>query len=262
MHRLTALFLTGAALLMSSCATFTQAESNGEGPLPTIGLGSDINGDGQATGGANVRLVGSTQIDTVVMVGDSITVASEPALVDVFARLGFDNVIIRSQQSKRIANGSRSNPSGAEVASDLVAAIESGDSLLPDDAPLIAPDDDPQDHSNELWVVALGTNDIAQYSDPAERAAAINEMLNSVPAESMLVWVDTYWRDRPEGTDEFNATIVDRVGQRGNSIIAEWSVVADADGNLRDDGVHPREEGSTAFANAIAAAIVEFLQLA
>ena len=122
--------------------------------------------------------------------------------------------------------------------------------------------DDPFDHSNELWVVALGTNDIGQYPDPAERAAAVNEMLAAVPEESPLIWVDNYFRSRPEATDEMNATIDDRVGQRDNSVIARWSTVADDEGNLRNDGVHPREQGSEVFANVVGNTIIEMLQLA
>ncbi len=253
MRRLIALFAVGTALLLSSCAEPTSSATNGERPLPTIGLGSEIGTDGEISGGADVRIVGSTQIDTLVMVGDSITVASTPALEEAFARLGFDNVLIQAQESKRTANGGQSNPSGAEVAANLVNLIESAE---PREA-----DDDPADHSNELWVIALGTNDIAQYSNPAERAAAINEMLNSVPAESMLVWVDTYWEDRPDASAELNETISDRVLQRGNSVIAEWSAVAADDGNLRDDGVHPRDQGSIVFANVVGNTIIRFLQL-
>lgn len=265
-----ALTVVGAALLVSSCGGSTSSATIGDRPLPTIGLGSDIEGggvdgvggvdgrggsggDGQITGGADVRVVGSTEIDTLVMVGDSITVASEPALEAMFARLGFDDVIIQAKQSKRTASGGESNPSGATVAANLVNLIESAESD--------GQDADPSDHSNELWVVALGTNDIAQYSDPAERAGAINEMLNSVPEESMLVWVDTYWRDRSDAAAELNDTIADRVRQRGNSVIAEWSAVAANDGNLRDDGIHPRDQGSIVFADVIGNAIIQFLEL-
>jgi hypothetical protein len=58
-----------------------------------------------------------------------------------------------------------------------------------------------------------------------------------------------------------NDAISDRVLDRGNSTIARWSSVAADDGNLRDDGVHPREQGSAVFASVISATIVSFLQL-
>jgi lysophospholipase L1-like esterase len=253
MHRLIALTVAGAALLMSACAGATSSAINSEQPLPTIGLGSEIGDDGKISGGADALIFASAEIDTLVMVGDSITVASTPALEEIFARLGFDNVVIQAQSSKRTASGGQSNPSGADVAASLVNLIESTEPGQPNS--------DPSDHSNELWVVALGTNDITQYPDPAQRAGAIDEMLNSVPDESIVVWVDTYWRDRSDATAELNDTIADRVRQRGNSVIAEWSAVAADDGNLRDDGVHPREQGSIVFANVVGNTILEFLQL-
>jgi len=257
MHRLVAVIAAVVALTVSSCAGSTSTATGAEQPLPTIGLGSGIGDDGvanaSATGAADVRTVGSAEIDTLVMVGDSITVASMPALEDVFARLGFDNVIIEAQESKRTADGGQSNPSGVSVASELVDAIESGEQA--------DWDDDPADHSNELWVVALGTNDIDQYSDEADRSAAIDDMLDAVPAESTLIWVDTYIREREDGTGEINDAIIDRVGERANSVIARWSAVADDEGNLRTDGVHPRDQGSIVFADTVANTIVNVLQL-
>jgi lysophospholipase L1-like esterase len=86
-------------------------------------------------------------------------------------------------------------------------------------------------------------------------------MLQTVPEESPLIWVDTYFKDQPEGADAMNDAISNRVLDRGNSAIARWSSVAADDGNLRDDGVHPREQGSAVFAGLIAATIVNFLEL-
>ena len=255
-HSITCAVLAAVGLGMSACAGSTSSATSGDAPLPTIGLGSDVGAGGQVSGAAEVRAVGTTEIDTVIMVGDSITVASTTQLETMFEQLGFSNVLIESQVGKRTARGSGSNPSGSEVAENLVDLIHSADIDTSSD------DDDPFDHSNELWVVALGTNDIDQYSDPAERAAAVNEMLQMVPDESALIWVDTYFRDRPDGTSEINNTIRDRVSRRGSSAIATWSAVADDDGNLRTDGVHPREQGSIVFANVVGNSIIEFLQLA
>ncbi len=257
-HRFTLGLLAVSALSVSSCSGSTSSATSGDAPLPTIGLGSDIGEGGQIRGGADVRPVGTTEIDTVIMVGDSITVASTPQLETMFGQLGFGNVVIESKEGRRTALSFSSNPSGSTVAENLVNFIETAAA----DGAAPGVDDDPGDHSNELWVIALGTNDIDQYSDPAERAAAINEMIQQVPDESPLIWVDTFFRDRPEATAEINDTIRDRVSQRGNSVIASWSAVADDDGNLRTDGVHPREQGSIVFANVVGNTIVQFLQLA
>jgi lysophospholipase L1-like esterase len=239
--RLLSVCLVAAALTGAGCAGPMSSGSN-DAPAPTIGIGSELNGEVGV--GAGVRTTSSTAIDTVVMIGDSITVASAPALQAVYEQLGFDEIIIESKQGKRTALTFGSNPSGVDIASFIVNSPDRDD-----------------DHSNELWVVALGTNDINQYGDAAERAAAINEMLQTVPEESPLIWVDTYFKDQPEGADAMNDAISNRVLDRGNSTIARWSSVAADDGNLRDDGVHPREQGSAVFAGLIAATIVNFLEL-
>lgn len=178
-------------------------------------------------------------VDTVVMIGDSITVASTPALQSAFEDLGFENIVIVAQQGKRTAVSFGDNPSGAEVARSLLAGDEAAD----ESAISLG-----EDHRDELWVIALGTNDISQYSDPAERVGAVNELLSEVPRDVPLIWVDTYFRDRPEDAEEVNAMIASRLRQRGNATIAAWSDVAGDEGNLRDDGVHPRDAGTLAFA--------------
>ena len=234
-------FLVAVVLTVAGCAELTSSAGS-DAPVATIGIGSEA--DGKVDVSADVRQTSNTVIDTVVMIGDSITVASTSALQAAYEQLGFDEIIIESKVGKRTARTFGSNPSGVDIASFIVNLADRDD-----------------DHSNELWVVALGTNDINQYGDAAERAAAINEMLQTVPEESPLIWVDTYFQGQPEGADAMNDAISDRVLDRGNSTIARWSSVAADDGNLRDDGVHPREQGSTAFAGVIAATIVDFLQL-
>lgn len=233
--------LVAVALSAIGCSEFTSSGSN-DAPLPTIGIGSEPNDE--VVVDANVRPTSNSAIDTVVMIGDSITVGSTPALQEAYEQLGFDEIIIESKQGKRTALSFGSNPSGVDIASLIVSSPDRDD-----------------DHSNELWVIALGTNDINQYGGAAERAAAINEMLQTIPEESPLIWVDTYFEDQPEGADEINSAIADRVLDRGNSAIARWSSVAADDGNLRDDGVHPREQGSAVFAKVVSATIVDFLQL-
>lgn len=232
------------AALLTACATPASSADGGGAPLPTIGLGSDLSGGPVFVAGSDS--VSRTDVDSVVMIGDSITVASRGQLEQVFDELGFDTVAIEAQQSKRTASGSKDNPSGSDIAAARVSIDDSGEGL---------------DHSGELWVVALGTNDISQYSDPAERAGAIDEMLRAVPSDSPLVWVDTFYRDRPEDSAEINATIAARLDDRGNATLARWSAVAADEGNLRDDGVHPREQGSTVFAGVVGAAIVDFVDL-
>ena len=92
-RRLTAL---GVALLALAACSATSSEASDGGaqpPLPTIGLGSDI---GQLSGGADVRAIDAGAVDSIVMIGDSITVGVTPALEEQFAQLGFTDVTIHN----------------------------------------------------------------------------------------------------------------------------------------------------------------------
>lgn len=259
-----------AAVVLSVTACAGSTSSAGDEPLPTIGLGSN-DGSGQVTGGADVRSVGNSSIDTVVMIGDSITVGAKVELQEVYEALGFSTIMIQAQGGKRMAISFGDNASGVSIAEFLVGSpaesAEGGD-VDTDTAEDEADEGDaeidgasPIDHSNELWVIALGTNDINQYANPAELAGIVNEMLSIVPAESGLIWVDTFWRAEPEATAGINSIIEDRVINRGDSAVAYWSAVADDEGNLRGDGVHPRDAGSLVFASTISDTIRTFLEL-
>jgi hypothetical protein len=269
-----------AAVVLSITACAGSTSSAGDAPLPTIGLGSN-DGSAQVSGGADVRSIGNSSIDTVVMIGDSITVGSKVELQAAYEALGFSTIMIQAQGGKRMAISFGDNASGVSIAEFLVGipaesvgdvdaeadtdGAEDGDAGADIDG---AEDGDadsdgaaPIDHSNELWVIALGTNDINQYANPAELAGIVNEMLSIVPAESGLIWVDTFWRAEPEATAGINSIIEDRVINRGDSAVAYWSAVADDEGNLRTDGVHPRDAGSLVFASTISDTIRTFLEL-
>jgi lysophospholipase L1-like esterase len=162
------------------------------------------------------------------------------ALRNEFGLLGFDNVAIEAKNGKRMVVSSGDNPGGSEVAEFLTAG---GDA----------------DRTNEVWVVALGTNDIGQYAGPDEIAAAVNEMIAAVPNDAALVWVDTYFRDRPEQTELVNSIVRERVGRRGDSVVAPWTAFATQEGVLSGDGVHPTTDGADVFAFVVADTVREFL---
>ena len=183
--------------------------------------------------------VHATDIDKVMMVGDSITVGARAALEAQFDALGVDHEI-ESEKGKRMAMSAKGNPSGASVTEDMVDA-------------------DDHDPAAEVWVVALGTNDIGQYSTPDEIAAAVDEVLAEVPEDAALVWADTYIRHLPEETEQVNTIIRDRVARRGNSVIAPWSANAPAVGVVSGDGVHPTTDGSVRFATVVTATVRAFL---
>lgn len=231
--------LAGCGLLPSS---ESDAAVNDEvpPPLPTIGLGSDV-GDGLVSGGVDVRAIDTGAVDSVLMIGDSITVGAEPALRTLFESLGFSDVVIESQQGKRAAVDSGANPSGATVARFLASGRDGNP-------------------ASDLWVVALGTNDISQYPTVEDAIAAIDEVLAEIPDEAPLVWINTYFAERPDDTAEVNEAIDRAISARGNATVGNWDLVAPSDGVLRSDGVHPNENGSIVFADLVARTVADFLQ--
>ena len=231
--------LVAAALALTGClddqTVGTQTEANV--PPPAV----DVSGDPAAISGAGdtSTAAGAAGIATVVMIGDSITKGSTSRLKERFDLLGLDN-LIAAENGKRMAVSAQDNPSGAEVASFLAQNSDG-------------------DHSDEVWVVALGTNDVSQYSGPDSIAASVNEVLNEVPDDAAVVWVDIYFRDRPEDAASVNSIIRERVTRRGDSVIAPWAAFAASDGVLTGDGVHPTSEGSDVFAFVVTDTVRAFL---
>jgi len=241
-----ALALVAAALLVASGCTDNAASGTGtpgvataagaDIPLPTIGLGSDTGS------GSGALAVDASGVQRVVMVGDSITVGSTPYLVEYFAAAGLP-IEIGAQEGKRINVSSSSNPSGTRVAEGLAATAAADGST-----------------NDELWVVALGTNDIGQYDAQADVEADIRELLTAVPTDASLVWINTWFRDRPEFTAQVNAAIQTVMAERGNATIGDWASVAPTEGVLRSDGVHPNDDGAKVFAELVLATTRGFLQ--
>jgi lysophospholipase L1-like esterase len=231
--------LIGVAALgtLTGCLGDSGTDSSGaEVPRPAV----DVTGDPAAiSGAASGTADDAAAIDTVVMIGDSITKGATAALDERYTLLGLDH-LIEAENGKRIAVSASENPSGASIARFL---SENGDG----------------DHSDEVWVVALGTNDVGQYGSPDEIAAAVNDVLAAVPDDAALVWVDTYFRDRPEAADELNAIVRERVTRRGDSVIAPWATFAPSEGVLTGDGVHPTPDGADVFAFVVTDTVRAFL---
>lgn len=190
--------------------------------LPVTGEPGELGTNGETARDA-------ARIESVVMIGDSITKGSRAAIEERFDQLGMAPVTIEAENGKRMVISAPDNLGGSTIA-EIVTELGGGD------------------HDDELWIVALGTNDIGNYDGPDEIAAAVNEVLAAVPDEAPLVWVDTYFRDRPEQQEVVNSIIRDRVERRGNSVVAPWSTFATGDGVMTGDGVHPTPAGTEVFA--------------
>lgn len=227
-----------ALVALTGCAADQTGTTSSGADVPPPAIA--VTGDPAAISGAADGIADdAANIDTVVMIGDSITRGATPALDERYELLGLDH-LIEAVNNKRIAVSSPGNASGASIARFLA---ENGDG----------------DHTDEVWVVALGTNDVGQYASPDEIAAAVNEVLAEVPDDAALVWVDTYFRDRAEAADELNAIVRERVARRGDSVIAPWTAFAPSDGVLTGDGVHPTSDGADVFAFVVTDTVRAFL---
>ncbi|MEP1124192.1 MAG: GDSL-type esterase/lipase family protein [Ilumatobacter sp.] len=239
--RLATLALVGVLGACTFSSSEASSESGVEGvdmPLPTIGLGSEL---GRISGGADVREIDTGSVESVVMIGDSITVGAQPFLQEQLQQLGFADVTIVAQELKRVSQNISNNPSGADIASFVA-----GESSRPGD--------------EQLWIVALGTNDISQYGSVDEIVAEMETVIDAMPDDAPLVWVNTYFADRPEDTAEVNAAIEQVIDSRGNAVVGQWNQIAPSDGVLRGDGVHPNSDGAKVFAALVTTTVADFLQ--
>ena len=138
-------------------------------------------------------------VDTLAMVGDSITVGSQDELIAAFTEIGLPDAEINAQSGRRMVVDSGVT-SGLDGVADVLAEGEQPD----------------------LWVVALGSNDIAGYA-PDDYAGAISELLAAIPAEAPIVWVDCYLTDYEDESVAFDTTLRDVLAARGNATIVDWS---------------------------------------
>ena len=177
--------------------------------------------------------VAKPRLNNVAIIGDSITAECDPAIRMALTKLGFTDITIDAEPSRRIEEG-RKPINGVDTLTTMLAAGV-----------------DPQ-----VWVVALGTNNI----DPPYTAEAftptINTLLTKFPVDQPLVWIDVYVKPRQEGAAVFNQTLANLLAARGNAVVGSWSALAAAPGaDLTRDGVHPREASRVLFAGVIADAV-------
>lgn len=223
------------------------AKNSGDGSSvePDSGGGGGGNGvveGADKTPGANTGGNGSSgaRPTSMAMVGDSITARSKNALVFTLTAMGFDGITINGLTSRRIeiGDGSAAPLSGIKSMYQMLAF-----GVKP-----------------EVWVIALGTNDVGQYSGAEDYTRLIDAMASMLPVEMPLVWVDVY---RPEYLDAsrlFNQLLGEYMDKRGNAVVAHWYDLAAApDQNiLQHDHIHPNDRGTAVFASLVNDAIATF----
>lgn len=177
----------------------------------------------------------SKETPSVTIVGDSITFAAAEHFEDEFSE-------VIAQNGKRIADDDGDNESGVEILTR--ETLE-------------------HPESDHIWVIALGTGDISKILDTGEVASAVDALLAPIPDGAPVIWVNTYFGDRPEDTAVVNDAIDQVVLDRPNSTVARWSDIAATEGPdgssyLSGDLVHPTTEGSAVFADFVIDATTAF----
>ncbi len=213
------LVLVAASVALAACNS-----GRGELTAPPVGGSDPTAPAGEGAGEAR---------ETVGIIGDSITVGSQDAIVAAVEALGVEVVAVDAASGRRlVADGTVG--SGVDAARRVAAA-------------------DP-----DVWVVALGTNDVPNLEAQEDYAVAIDRMLREVPEDVPLVWVDVYVEWDETATGAFNGVLRDRVDARGSTVVVDWAARAAAEDLLRD-GVHPTERGGLVFADLVAAGVATWL---
>lgn len=183
--------------------------------------------------GPTVRVRPVVDRRTAVIVGDSITAAAGDAIA-ARAESADVSVLVDAEVGRRIAGGVSPEPGTVRL-----QAIR-GRYATPD-----------------VWVIALGTNDVPGYDDADDYARLIDTLLAEIPAGDPLLWVNVYLAGAPERSDTFNTTLEQMLARRGNARVVDWRTTAPEDGVL-SDGVHPTTDvGVSAFADLVVDAIVD-----
>lgn len=218
---------------LTGCSAFAVGESDRERPVTAVVVPSQT-GEPEEELGVGGSLRAGERPATVAMVGDSITVAAAAELETALTELGLEVLLIDAQVGRRMTVGERGRlVPGVDVVQYVSAVL------------------DP-----ELWIVALGTNDIGQYPDVARVEEQVAEILGHIPEGVPVVWVDTWIRDRPDQARAVNEAIRGIVGQRSGVLVVEWAIHAGAEGVLSGDGVHLTDGlGRTRFAEVVAAGV-------
>ena len=220
--------LAAMALTVGGCGDDDDEAAGGTLPL----FGGTVPADGPAIDLTPSQSDGGGGRE-VVVIGDSITVAAAPQIVDGATAIDAD-VTVLAEVGRRITFG-REPPAGTDV---LAEVLEDGD-----------PD---------LVVVALGTNDIGKYTTIEEYAEQVDELVGLLPEDQPLVWINTYLSRFPDGSSAFNAALLETLSDRGTATIGRWSSIAQRVGMLHD-GVHPSEDGTQEFADLVVNEIENWL---
>ncbi len=169
---------------------------------------------------------------TVAVVGDSLTLSASDEIEAYLTALGIEVLAVDGAENRRMTRGSEPRP-GVDVVEQIAAVAEP-----------------------ELWVIALGTNDVGAESSVEAFATDVESVLDAIPDGAPVVWVNLFIRNRAAQVEGANAELSTTLSDRSDSIVADWFQHGDEPGLVTVDGVHLTEDGQFVFAATIAAATV------
>ncbi|HEX6656652.1 MAG TPA: GDSL-type esterase/lipase family protein [Ilumatobacter sp.] len=174
--------------------------------------------------------------ETAAIVGDSLTESAQQEIAAYLNGLGVDVVTIDGAQNRRMTHGDRPDP-GIDIVERIAAVAEP-----------------------EVWVIALGTNDVGAEVSPEQFGNDVKTLLAAIPADAPVVWVDVWIRDRQRQVETANAVLREMLADRGDSVVADWYAHGDDPGIITGDGVHLTNDGRYMFAATIAAATADLFE--
>ena len=213
--------------------------------LPGAGARTDTGGAGAADTrrvGAEREVTVETLVEpvvarpaTVAVVGDSLTQSAEDEILASLTAAGLDVVTVDGLESRRMTVGGSSLPPGTKAIESIRQRTEPG-----------------------VWVIALGTNDVASMGSANGFRTEMREVLALLPTDVPVVWVDLWIRDRESSITEANEFIRQELRTwRGGAAVVDWFSHGEDDGIITSDGIHLTGPGQQLFADSIAAAIDE-----
>jgi lysophospholipase L1-like esterase len=170
---------------------------------------------------------------SVAVVGDSLTLAAETEIENALSQLGLDVLVVDGVESRRMVRGG----------SALLPGVDAIDGVL--DAGL----------EPELWIIALGTNDVGSGSSPDSFHDDVAAVLASVPPGAPVVWIDLWIRDRSAAVAEANRALRSIAALRPATRVGDWFSHGDDPGIITDDGIHLTAAGERLFAASMASAV-------
>lgn len=169
---------------------------------------------------------------SVAIVGDSLTVSAEEEITAALAMGGVGEVVFDAAEGRRINHATDGKTSGVTAAEELAAAPGEPD----------------------LWVVALGTNDVPGFGPDGYRAD-IEALLAEIPSGAPVIWVDAWIERRIDEARAANAVLREVAAERPGTTVIDWFQFGDDPGLIIDDGIHLTDAGQVRFAEQIALAV-------